>query len=223
MIMLCLIVLVPCLFIVMQLISSDLASLRLKKWVCGICCFLLALSVLLSAVIPKKGLAQQASPAVQLRSESHSADFTDLLNGNYDHSDNFYVNGKWEFPYAEKSLYLQIPPGTSSVLAQYKNEDDGIVDVVSCVSWSTACGCDITQQIKPPCVELSDNTLNVAEAPRYTIEKAKFTYDFTIQQFCRDTKAAAKDSINIGSSAVLIRLPKGMQVSSSCHIQFANQ
>lgn len=210
-----------CLFLLMTLLSSDFTSLRVKKWGCGAFCLLLAGSAVLLYAVPKDRLAEQAPIAVQAASASGEADFSDLIDGGYEDSDKFYVNGKWEFLCTGGTLNLQISVGGGPVYVRYKKADDKKAEVISCVTPSTVGGCDITRQIRPPTAELSGDTLRIAPPSFYTLEKSIFPYDFTIRQFCRNVRDGNSDSLFLGSGALLIRLPKDLPINSNIPVDIA--
>lgn len=206
------------LFMAVNFPGSEYMTLRVKKWTAGILCILLLASAVVYAALPKDQLEQPVSP--EILSASQNLRFIDLASGNYDK--NYITNiKKQQFDYYGRTLKLNFDcPKKAAVL--YKDTDDDLIEVTYFASPCTISDYEITSQMKLPEAELDGDELTLRELDNNNIHKSQFTYEFTIRQFLDGGKDDEKEEnglMSIGDRYILIRLPKGLQLSGNANVQ----
>ena len=189
--------------------------LIIKKWIVGMYCFILIASALLLFFLPTKNLQSSETTNqlscynnYELLSKLSKLNFLDYL----DNTDLTSTNGSWQFQYTGELINLEFS-GTYNVFVQYKDTNDGTVDVTNHIAHSYLNSVDVSAFIKPPTVELSGESLVLNCAPAYQMNLAEYSYDFTLKQFIGENVFDGEyDYTFIGGNVLLIRIPRGIKL-----------
>ena len=225
----------PILIIILILIAFTIKkhTMRLsipvnyKKYLVIIYCSILLASTVALYFIPKNNLISITETNNQISNIPNKEDFKDLTSqGKLATSDAFTQKGNWSFDYTEKKLRITSRPGNDPLFVERKNIDDGKIEVINYVAYSSFQGININDRIKTFSVNLSKNELMLYDEENYDIKINQFNSDFIIYQF----KKAAPYQINtdylpfFAMKIMYIKIPKSLQLddNSSPAIQMIN-
>jgi hypothetical protein len=195
-------------------------------------------------LLPAERLLYPVDAATLQKVEAAARDlFPAAMAGRPESVDGVRKLGEWQFSFTGHSLSIAgtlldtslwtsvvekngefIPYTGLIVLVERKDENDGIIEATHYFSGAILEMIDVSAQVRPAEITLTDNTLRITEPEYYKIEVLRFRQDFMAAQILGDG-ASAWQPVGIdvigGEQLLYLRIPRGVHVEEPhYHLQF---
>jgi hypothetical protein len=180
-------------------------------------------------LLPPDRLSHPVDAAALRKAEAVARDlFPAAMAGRPQSVDGVRKLGEWQFSLAGDSLRITGSRSYPSlnVLVERKDENDGIIEATHYFSGTILGMIDVSAQVRPVEVALTENTLMITEPEQYKIELIRFWQDSMAAQILGDSAARRQLRFNIigGNQLLYLRVPQGVQIEESkYHLQFVNR
>lgn len=130
-----------------------------------------------------------------------------------------HIIKKWSFVYSGDKLDISFSRGNQAshrVFVEYKDTDDGIVEIQQLATRSVISYVDVTEKAsKPVDVELTGNTLSIITPGLQEIEIKRFELEFPLEQFTKSPVFMDESYYYAASGAnvIIIRVPERVEVN----------
>ncbi|MBS3976474.1 MAG: hypothetical protein KGZ75_07075 [Syntrophomonadaceae bacterium] len=179
-------------------------------------------------LLPPERLPAAVDAAALQKTEAAARDlFPAAMAGRPQSVDGVRKLGEWQFSLVGDSLKIagNRPYSGLNVLVERKDENDGIIEATHYFTGAILEMIDVSAQVRPVEVTLTENTLMITEPEQYKIEVIRFTQDsmaaqilgggFAWRLFLNDV---------IGEQLLYLRVPQGVQIEESkYHLQFVKK
>jgi len=205
-------------FIINKIIKTIVISTKLKKYLVILYCIILVTSTITLNFLPKNKLINNSGTASPNANMAGSFDFKELAaKGKLNASDGFLEKSSLSFGYKEKVLKIISISKNIILLGERKNIDDGKIEVLNYVTYSSFGDIDITDKIDPASAKLSENELVLEDGQYLKMEMNEFNLDFTAHQFIKDGlyyNGTGRSSL-FGVKVIYIKIPKSLQIDDT--------
>ena len=179
-------------------------------------------------LLPPEKLPRPVEAAVLRKAEVAARDlFPAAMAGRPQSVDDVRILGEWQFSLAGDSLKItgSHPDRGLNVLVERKDENDGLIEATHYFTGTILEMIDVSAQVRPVEIALTENTLIITEPEQYEIEVIRFSQDFMAAQILGDGAARRQFLFDaIGNQLLYLRVPKNVQVEASKYqLQFVNR
>lgn len=155
--------------------------------------------------------------------------------GTLSDAEGVFVNKEWHFPYEGSRLLItgkSLDGGDEWVVVKRKNENDNVqqVEIVEYMTKSFIDEYDYSHYLKPPNIKVNDQGIQINHSERTELKLARFTKEFTINQFTK--KQFANDDERFfggsnhvrGQNVLYVRVPESIEVvqGNGVYLQFVD-
>ncbi|MBT9173585.1 MAG: hypothetical protein DDT21_01986 [Syntrophomonadaceae bacterium] len=178
-------------------------------------------------LLPPDVLSSPVEGAALRKAEAAARDlFPAAMAGRPQSVDDVGILGEWQFSLDGDSLRIagRHPYRGLSVLVERKDENDGIIEATHYFTRTILGMIDVSAQVRPVEVTLTENTLMITEPEQYRIEVIRFWQDSMAAQILGDAaRRQLRFNVIGGNQLLYLRVPQGVQIEESkYHLQFVN-
>ncbi|WP_462410693.1 hypothetical protein [Neobacillus sp. Marseille-QA0830] len=127
-----------------------------------------------------------------------------------------FLGKKWDYDFGGQQLNLStMDDGTMSmpVMVKRKTGDDGKIEVAYYRARYSMDGYDLTEQIGPPRIQLSGNTLTVLKPAKNKLKFTEFNSVYSVKQFTGESDTG-HSSYTIGGTRILyLSIPENLELN----------
>lgn len=179
-------------------------------------------------LLPLDVLSSPVEAAALRKAEVAARDlFPAAMAGRPQSVDGVGILGEWQFSLDGDSLRItgRHPYRGLSVLVERKDENDGIIEATHYFTRTILGMIDVSTQVRPVEVTLTENTLMITEPEQYRIEVIRFWQDSMAAQILGDAaRRQLRFNVIGGEQLLYLRIPQGVQIEESkYHLQFVNR
>lgn len=186
------------------------------RFMFGVYLVVLLISVGLFFLIPDEGKISE--PKVN---HNFHYMYDKVMDGHVSAIDQDRITKQWHFDYDGDELMMKAANNDMngiSIFVEKKKENDGKIDVLFYQTPTYVEGIDVTDQVKPPLVDLSSGALSVAKPRLQELKFTSFKQEFSISQFTGEDWFRMGDTFIRGDHLLYIRVPNDLKIHQDHYI-----
>lgn len=176
---------------------------------------LLVLCSVISNVIPDRKVQDWKKVNHNELQQEQEKLFNDVEEGKVNRD---FLKTEWKFDFTGKKLKINSQDPEILVVIEKKNMNDHKLEASLYQTRSALNGREITDVIKTPGVDLTDNQLTLLEPQKTKLQFSKFTNVFSVTQFTGKKGFSDSSEWTIGQSVLYIKIPNNIQISSESNL-----
>ncbi|WP_404450964.1 hypothetical protein LG329_11520 [Virgibacillus necropolis] len=187
---------------------------RKIQWIFGAYFAVLLISVGLFFMIPTEA---NSTTNMEVNETNSLSIYVDFSNGNVSRINSNFIDKQWSFEYEGDKLSMKVFDNNIStktaIFVGGKSNESNTIDATYYQTPTYVGGIDVTNQIKPPGVNLTSETLTIDSPERTEFHFNMFKQEFPVNQFIgEEHDVESSRSIIRGEQILYIRIPKDIKL-----------